>query len=118
MSNNTRAKPLTHKQEKFVLAVVEGMTQADAYRHAYNTDKMTPKSIHEKASVLMADVKVKSRYDELMDKVRKSAEDKAIITVEEVLKEIKDLLGTDITDIADFKTIAKKWLKMKMAIPL
>lgn len=79
---------LTHKQEKFVLAVVEGMTQADAYRHAYDTSKMTDKTIHERASVLMTNDKVRTRYTELIDKVRKSAEDKAIVTVEDVLQSI------------------------------
>ena len=95
---------LTHKQEKFILAVVEGMTQADAYRHAYNTEKMTPKSIHEKASVLMSDVKVKARYDELMSKVRNRLEEKAIVTVEDVVTELKKIAFADIKDFLEFKT--------------
>lgn len=45
-------RQLTAKQEKFILAVVEGMTQADAYRHAYNASNMTDKTIIEKASKL------------------------------------------------------------------
>lgn len=81
-------KPLTAKQEKFVLAVVEGKTQADAYRLAYDTSKMTDKTVHERASVLMSDNKVRTRYNELINKVRKSAEDKAIVTVENVLESI------------------------------
>lgn len=79
---------LTHKQEKFILAVVEGKTQADAYRHAYDTSKMTDKTIHERASVLMSNNKVRARYEELIGKVRKAAEDKAIVTVEDVLQSI------------------------------
>lgn len=81
-------RQLTAKQEKFILAVVEGMTQADAYRHAYNASNMTDKTIIEKASKLMAQDNIRARYDEMMDKVRKSAEDKAIVTVEDVLQSI------------------------------
>lgn len=79
---------LTHKQEKFVLAVVEGMTQADAYRHAYNAENMLDNTIINKASKLMARDDIRARYDELINKVRKSAEDKAIVTVEDVLQSI------------------------------
>lgn len=79
---------LTHKQEKFILAVVEGMTQADAYRHAYNASNMSSDTIINKASKLMARDDIRARYNELIDKVRKSAEDKAIVTVEDVLQSI------------------------------
>lgn len=85
---------LTHKQEKFILAVVEGKTQADAYRHAYDTSKMTDKSIHEKASALMANVKVRSRYNELMDKVKSKLEEKAIVTVEGLLNDLQTIKET------------------------
>lgn len=88
MSNEARGKPLTPKQEKFVLGVIEGKTQSDAYREAYKTDKMTDKTIHQEASKLMSNPNVSERYNELMDKVRKSAEDKAIVTVEDVLQSI------------------------------
>lgn len=85
---------LTHKQEKFILAVVEGKTQADAYRHAYDTSNMTDKSIHEKASALMANVKVRSRYNELMDKVKSKLEEKAIVTVEGLLNDLQTIKET------------------------
>lgn len=57
---------LTPKQEIFVRAVVlDGMNYSDAYRSAYNTSKMTDKSINEKASLLKDDVKVRARMAEL-----------------------------------------------------
>lgn len=56
---------LTPKQETFACKIVEGMTQADAYRAAYSTSKMTDKTIWENASRLMADPKVVARVDEL-----------------------------------------------------
>ena len=60
---------LTAKQEKFVQNLLEGMTQADAYRTAYNTNKMTDKSVWEKASELASNVKVAERLKELRDKL-------------------------------------------------
>lgn len=55
---------LTPKQERFALLVAEGVTQADAYRQAYDT-KAKPESIHVNASKLMADAKVALRVAEL-----------------------------------------------------
>lgn len=60
---------LTAKQEEFAKAIVEGMNQSDAYRSAYNTSRMTDKSIWEKASALAADVKVAARVKELRDQI-------------------------------------------------
>lgn len=56
---------LTAKQEAFCQAIADGMTQADAYRAAYNAEKMADKTIWQKASELMADGKVSGRVDEL-----------------------------------------------------
>jgi len=83
---------LTDKQERFVMAVIEGKSQSDAFRLAYDTSKYTEKSIHERASAMMANVKVKSRYEELHGKIRDKAEKKAIFTVEGVLNDMKELI--------------------------
>ena len=56
---------LTAKQEKFVQGIIEGKSQAEAYRSAYNTKKMADKTIWESASRLMADSKVTARVNEL-----------------------------------------------------
>lgn len=60
---------LTPKQEQFAQGIVSGMSQADAYRSAYNTSKNSDKTVWEKASRLMADDKVKARVQELRDKI-------------------------------------------------
>ena len=56
---------LTAKQEAFCHAIVSGMTQADAYRSAFNASKMKAATIQEAASRLMADSKVSARVAEL-----------------------------------------------------
>lgn len=57
---------LTEKQEKFVQSIVlEGMNYSDAYRSAYNTDRMSDKTVNEKASLLKDEDKIKARILEL-----------------------------------------------------
>jgi hypothetical protein len=60
---------LTAKQEEFAKKIAEGMTQADAYRSAYSTKRMTDKTIWENASRLMADSKVLARVKEFRDMI-------------------------------------------------
>ena len=73
---------LTAKQEAFAQAIASGKTQADAYRDAYNAEKMKDATVWSKASVLMADGKVSARVDEL----RKGLEKKELWTREMSVK--------------------------------
>ena len=73
---------LTPKQEVFARKIVEGMTQADAYRSAYSCKRMTDKTIWENASRLMADSKVQARVKELRDKIN----DEAIMSAQKRLE--------------------------------
>jgi len=78
---------LTPKREAFANAVASGMTQADAYRHAFNAGKMKDTTIHVKASELMADGRVKVRVAEL----RKPIAIKAQMTLESHLEDLQKL---------------------------
>lgn len=57
---------LTTKQELFVQNLVAGQSQRQAYRQAYNAEKMTDKTVDEKASKLFKDGKVRARYRALL----------------------------------------------------
>lgn len=63
---------LTAKQEKFVQGIIEGKSQADAYRAAYNAKNMTDKTIWEESSRLMQDPKVSTRVTELRNQLNAS----------------------------------------------
>tara|TARA_R110000868_G_scaffold390641_1_gene660364 strand:- start:1193 stop:1540 length:348 start_codon:yes stop_codon:yes gene_type:complete len=63
------------------------MNQSDAYRAAFNAGKMKPSSITVNASKLMADANVALRVNEL----RKPIAEKAQITLESHLADLKDL---------------------------
>lgn len=65
---------LTAKQENFAQCIADGMTQADAYRTAFNVRPGTkPESIHDSASKVMANPEVTHRVDQLREKLEKKA---------------------------------------------
>ena len=64
---------LTIKQEIFVQRLLEGNTQAEAYRFAYNCENMKDKTIIEKASKLMAQGNIRARYEELLEEHKQKA---------------------------------------------
>ena len=64
---------LTTKQEIFVQRLLEGNTQAEAYRFAYNCENMKEKTIIEKASKLMAQGNIRARYEELLEEHKQKA---------------------------------------------
>lgn len=69
---------LNVKQEKFIQNIINGMSQRQAYKDAYNAN-YSDKSIDEKASTLFNSEKVQKRYKELL----KELEDKAIMSAKE-----------------------------------
>lgn len=61
---------LTPKQEQFAKAIaLEGMSYSDAYRSAYDTKRMSDKTVNEKASLLKDEDKIRARIKELRDEV-------------------------------------------------
>lgn len=64
---------LTTKQEIFVQRLIEGNSQAEAYRFAYNCENMKDKTIIEKASKLMAQGNIRARYEELLEEHKQKA---------------------------------------------
>ena len=75
---------LTTKQEIFVQRLLEGNTQAEAYRFAYNCENMKDKTIIEKASKLMAQSNIRARYEELLEEHK----NKALYTREEAVNDL------------------------------
>jgi len=78
---------LTPKQELFAQSVASGMTQADAYRTAYNAAKMKPETVQNNAHQLMKNSEISTR----VDAIRKPIVEKAGITLEAHLKRLDEL---------------------------
>lgn len=66
-------KKLTPKQEKFAQCIADGMTQADAYRAAFNAKKMKPETIHKRASELMCKGEVAGRIADIKGELEEKA---------------------------------------------
>ncbi|MGX5708254.1 terminase small subunit [Brucella lupini] len=78
---------LTPKQEAFARAYVETGNASEAYRRAYNVgEKTKPESVWQKASAILAEVKVQSRVQELQGK----AAQKVSVTVESLATELEE----------------------------
>ena len=60
---------LTPKQEKFCQGIVKGLSQADAYRDAYDCENSSDEVIWNEASKLMKSREVSARVDELRKEV-------------------------------------------------
>jgi len=64
---------LTTKQEIFVQRLIEGNSQREAYKFAYNCKKMKDESIDIEASKLLNNPKVSLRYQELLEEYKQNA---------------------------------------------
>lgn len=88
-------KPLTSKQLHFCRAWASGMSQSDAYREAFDVSPETKaKSVHEKASRLASDSKVRSRYERLIAAREAGMVASALSDREMVRKHLRDLALT------------------------
>lgn len=56
---------MTPKQEKFCQAVASGHNYSESYRMAFNSEKMKPESVNNKAWQLMQRVDIKARISEI-----------------------------------------------------
>ena len=76
---------VTIKEEIFVQKRIEGYSQTEAYRFAYNCENMKDKTVTEKASKLMAKDNVRARYEELKNELK----EKAFYTVEKANNDLE-----------------------------
>lgn len=91
---------LTPKQEKFAQCVADGMSQADAYRVAFNVrDGTKAKTCHDNAHKLMTDTAISQRIAELREQLTKKnlwsreLSVKALIQAYNIGKEKKNAVG-------------------------
>ena len=75
---------LTPKQEKFVQALISGMSQYEAYKEAYNATRMKDATIYNNAYKLMQNNEILTRYNELLEEHK----NKALYTREEAVNDL------------------------------
>ena len=82
---------LTAKQEAFAQEILKGKSQRVAYKTAYPSQKMSNKTIDEKACLLMKNDKIRTRLEELTNELKQ----RNMVTVERVLQEYARLAFFD-----------------------
>lgn len=88
--------PLTPRQERFAQLVGGGMNQSEAYRQAYPTSqKWKPDGVHQKASTLAADVRVRERVAAMLADTTRHL----VLERVKVLREVAMLAHSDIGSI-------------------
>lgn len=92
---------LNVKQEKFIHNIVNGMSQREAYKDAYNA-KYKDDAIDNKASKLFNKDEIQARYSELMTEIK----DEAIMTAIDRRKWLTNVINGKIKD-ADLNTKMK-----------
>ena len=90
---------LTPKQAHFARCVAGGMTQADAYREAYDPKASTKsETIHTLASRLMARGEIRSRVDSIMAAKDRAVAASALSDRDKVLSKLRFWLDGGVTD--------------------
>lgn len=95
---------LTQRREKYIRELIKGKSQREAYKAAFLCGKQSDKTIDEKACRLLKIPAVRARYDELRGKVESKAEEAAVMSAVEVLKEIESIAKGDISQYLSFRT--------------
>ena len=68
--NKTASGGLTEKQEAFARGLADGLTNAEAYRRAYDTSTMQPGTIYNESAKLAVHPKVAGRLNEILSEKR------------------------------------------------
>ena len=58
---------LTYEQEQFIQGLLDGLSQIEAYKRAYNCENMSDSTISSNASRLFKNSKIIARYSRLLD---------------------------------------------------
>ena len=66
----TKSKTLTGKQLCFVDQIVSGQSQTEAYKHCYNTSRMSAPTIHSRAYELRHDGEITGRIEAELARLR------------------------------------------------
>lgn len=89
---------LTANQEEFVVNLISGMTQREAYKKAFSCVGQKDSTIDAKASKLFAMPKIRQRYDELQELLKTRQDIKAIMSAEERMEWLTKVVNGEIKE--------------------
>lgn len=83
---------LSQNEEKYIFGLIAGKTQRQAYLAAFpNSRKWKPETVDSKACALFNTDKVQERYNDIRNRLVKEAENDAIVTVKDVLRDLVEV---------------------------
>lgn len=82
---------LTGQQEAFVRALVQGQNRLEAYRTAYQADRMTDETVDRRAHTLLKDEKIRARYQELRGMAGKEEGKREVASADAILEELSSI---------------------------
>lgn len=91
---------LTIRQEKFCNYYIETGNASEAYRRAYDCKKWKEKSVWEKSSAMLNNVKVQTRIKQLREELQRRSD----ITKDEAVGILADIARANIVDALIVKT--------------
>lgn len=98
MAKQEAKERLTQNQEEFVINLISGMTQREAYKKAFSCVGQKDSTIDAKASKLFAMAKIKQRYEDLRDLLKERQDIKAIMTAEQRMEWLTEVVKGDIEE--------------------
>lgn len=103
---------LTKAQEIFVQELLKGNTQRQAYLKAYPSKKnWKVSSLDSNASVLFKQVKVRHRYDELLNEMRETETEKTRWTREQSIETLRYVIDVNKKDLERIEAAAEEELQ-------
>lgn len=90
---------LTEKQEKFVVELLKGKTQREAYKAAYDAKNMKESTIDSKSSLLFKQDKIRARYEELRSEMMKEDVEDAASIRKLIIEQETAILKTHLGDL-------------------
>ena len=94
----SRLTGLTDKQEAFAVLVASGKNQSEAYRLAYDAEKMQPSTVWTEASLLLSNQKVANRLMALNQEKEQQRRMMAVSRAERVLQRLESLADSAQTE--------------------
>lgn len=104
---------LTEKQEIFVQSLVKGYSQRQSYLKAYpHRTKWKENSLDSAASTLLKNVKVRKRYDDLLQQVREEETKKTMWTRKESIETLRYVIDVNKRDLERIQDAAEEELEL------
>ena len=104
---------LTEKQEIFVQSLVKGYSQRQSYLKAYpHRTKWKENSLDAAASTLLKNVKVRKRYDDLLQQVREEETKKTMWTREQSIETLRYVIDVNRKDLERINNAHEEELEM------